>query len=42
LRCDLMMVPKENYAALRGFFQAVRTGDDEQVVLQPGGSSARN
>src|SRR5260221_2940210 len=42
LRCDLMMVPKENYAALRGFFQVVRTGDDEQVVLQPGGSSARN
>ena len=42
LRCDLMMVPKENYGALRGFFQAVRTGDEEQVVLQPGSNSAGN
>jgi len=37
-----MMVPKENYAALRAFFQMVRTGDEEQVVLQPGSSSAGN
>jgi len=42
LRSDLMMVPKENYAALRAFFQLVRTGDEEQVVLQPGSSSAGN
>jgi len=41
-RSDLMMVPKENYAALRAFFQLVRTGDEEQVVLQPGSSSAGN
>jgi len=42
LRCDLMLVPKENYGALRNFFQLVRTGDDEQVVLAPGSSSAGN
>jgi len=42
LRSDLMMVPKENYPALRAFFQLVRTGDEEQVVLQPGNTSAGN
>jgi hypothetical protein len=42
LRCDLMMVPKDSYGALRGFFQTVRTGDEEQVVLQPGSSAAGN
>jgi hypothetical protein len=40
LRSDLMMVPKENYPTLRSFFQAVRTGDEEQVVLQPSRSVA--
>jgi len=40
LRCDLMMLPKETYPALRGFFQNVRTQDDQQVVLQPGETSA--
>ena len=42
LRSDLMMVPKENYSALRAFFQLVRTGDEEQVVLQPGNTAAGN
>ena len=36
LRSDLFMVPKENYSALRQFFQVVRTGDEEQIILQPG------
>jgi hypothetical protein len=36
------MVPTENYPALRNFFQSVRTGDEEQVVLQPGSSTAVN
>jgi hypothetical protein len=40
LRCDLMMVPKETYPALRSFFQLVRTQDDQQIVLQPGEVSA--
>jgi len=42
LRSDLMMVPKENYSALRAFFQLVRTGDEEQVVLQPASAAAGN
>lgn len=42
LRSDLVMVPKENYPALRAFFQLVRTGDEEQVVLQPGNAAAGN
>jgi hypothetical protein len=40
IRSDVMMVPKDMYPALRGFYQAVRTQDDQQIVLQPGGSSA--
>ena len=40
LRCDLFMVPKDTYSALRTFFQYVRTQDDQQVVLQPGEVSA--
>ena len=42
LRSDLVMIPKANYSALREFFQMVRTGDDEQVVLQPGSAAAGN
>jgi hypothetical protein len=40
LRCDLLMVPKESYPVLRNFFAAVRTQDDQQIVLQPGAASA--
>ena len=40
LRSDVMMVPKDSYPALRGFYQAVRTQDDQQIVLQPSGASA--
>ena len=40
LRSDVMMVPKDMYPALRSFYQAVRTQDDQQIVLQPGGASA--
>jgi len=36
LRSDLFMVPKESYPVLRQFFQVVRTGDEEQIILQPG------
>jgi len=42
LRCDLMMVPKASYPALRTFFQTVRAGDEEQVVLQPASAAAAN
>jgi hypothetical protein len=36
LRSDVMMVPKDSYPILRGFYQAVRTHDDQQIVVQPG------
>ena len=42
LRIDLFMVPKDTYPALRSFYQAVRTGDEGQIVLQPSGTSASN
>jgi len=42
LRNDLWMVSTENYPTLRSFFQLVRTGDEEQVVLQPGNGAAVN
>jgi uncharacterized protein DUF3857 len=35
LRIDLLWLEKEKYRILRNFFQLVRTGDEEQVVLQP-------
>jgi len=40
IRSDLVMVPKDSYPILRAFYQAVRTQDDQQIVLQPGGASA--
>jgi len=42
LRIDLFMVPKETYPVLRNFYQAVRTGDEEQIVLLPMGTAASN
>jgi hypothetical protein len=40
IRSDLVMVPKDMYPSLRGFFQIVRTQDDQQIVVQPVGASA--
>jgi Domain of Unknown Function with PDB structure (DUF3857)/Transglutaminase-like superfamily len=40
LNFDLLILDVKYYPALRNFFQAVRTGDEEQVVLQPGKASA--
>jgi hypothetical protein len=42
LNVDILMLPVENYATLRQVFQVVRTGDELQVILQPGGTSASN
>lgn len=40
---DLFYIPDlKLYPAVRGFFQAVRTGDEQQVVLLPGSTSAKN
>jgi hypothetical protein len=42
LRSDLLMIDAKNYAALRNFYQIVRTGDEEQIILQPMGTRASN
>ena len=35
MRSDLLMIGQPQYGLLRQFFQMVRTGDEQQVVLQP-------
>ncbi len=40
LHIDILMIPRQYYPGLRDFYQAVRTGDEEQVVLQPGTTTA--
>lgn len=40
LSVDIFMVDAKYYPALRSFFQAVRSGDEEQIVLQPGAAAA--
>lgn len=40
IRSDVIMVPQASYPVLRSFFQIVRTQDEQQIVLQPGGAAA--
>jgi hypothetical protein len=42
LDVDVLLLEAKYYGALRNFFQVVRTGDEEQIVLQPGTTSASN
>lgn len=42
LKVDLMVLDSKYYPALRNFFQVVRSGDDQQIVLQPGAATASN
>lgn len=42
LKVDLLLLEQKYYPALRNFFQVVRSGDEEQVVLQPIGATASN
>jgi hypothetical protein len=42
LSMDVLLMETKYYMALRTFFQTVRTGDEEQIVLQPGTESASN
>jgi hypothetical protein len=42
LTIDVLLLDPKYYGALRNFFQAVRTGDGEQIVLQPGEIHASN
>lgn len=39
---DLLIVDPKLYPTLRNFFQVVRTGDEQQIVLQPSASAASN
>lgn len=40
LRSDIVLYQPSVYPALRDFYQKVRSGDEQQVVLQPGANSA--
>ena len=42
LNVDVLLLDQKYYASLRNFFQVVRTADEQQVILQPGGTSASN
>lgn len=42
LSVDLLLLDTKYYAALRSFFQGVRTADEQQVILLPAGTSAGN
>lgn len=42
LNIDLLFLEQKFYPTLRSFFQTVRTGDEEQIILQPGSSTASN
>jgi hypothetical protein len=42
LNVDFLLLDSKYYGALRNFFQVVRTGDEQQVILQPEGAHASN
>lgn len=42
MRSDLIALDQKLYPALRRFYEGVRTGDEEQIVLQPGTAAASN
>jgi hypothetical protein len=42
LNVDVLILEQKYYSALRKFFQVVRTGDEEQILLQARAASASN
>ena len=42
LNVDVLLLPVENYPNLRKIFQIVRTGDEQQAILLPGGGATGN
>ena len=42
LNVNLLLLDPKYYQTLRSFYQVVRTGDEQQIVLQPGAASAQN
>ena len=41
LNMNVLILEQKYYLALRNFFQEVRTGDEEQILLQPGSTTAQ-
>jgi hypothetical protein len=39
---DFLLLDKQYYTALRTFFQGIKAGDDQQIVLQPAATTASN
>jgi Domain of Unknown Function with PDB structure (DUF3857) len=42
MKSDLITLEQKYYQALRKFYEAVRTADEQQIVLQPAAAAARN
>ncbi len=42
LSIGVLLMDAKYYSALRNFYQGVRTGDEQQIVLQPGTATASN
>ena len=42
LTINFLLLEQKYYSSLRNFFESVRTGDEEQIVLQPGSATASN
>ncbi|HKI11790.1 MAG TPA: DUF3857 domain-containing protein [Candidatus Acidoferrum sp.] len=42
LRSDIVLLQSSLYPALRDFYQKIRSGDEQEAVLQPGANSAAN
>lgn len=42
LTVDVLLLDRGHYPAVRGFFQAVRSGDEQQIMLDPASASAAN
>jgi len=42
LNVDVLVLEQKNYPTVRKFFEIVRTGDEQQILLQPGATAASN
>jgi len=42
LNLDVLLLEPKYYGALRNFYQGVKAGDEEQIIVQPGPVTARN
>jgi cyclic lactone autoinducer peptide len=42
VKIDILLLEPKYYPALQSFFQGVRTSDEQQIVLQPGATTASN